>query len=81
MQFQVTNNSCSHAKMCKHFLIRHNVSAEYPIKIDRTSVTLYEVTPGNTYYVDILPCKNGTSVKAFFVVPEGQPAAYMYMQH
>ena len=76
MYFQVTKrfNSCNHTKMCKNFLIRHNVSAECPIKIDRTSVTLYGVTPGGTYNVDILPCtcNNGSSVKKVFAIPEGQ---------
>lgn len=76
--FQVTNkfNSCNNTQMCKHFLIRHNVSAECPIKIDRTSVTLYGVTPGNTYNVEILPCNNGSSVKTVFSIPEGQPAIH-----
>ena len=63
--------------MCKRFLIRHNVSTDQcPIKIDRTNVTLYGVTPGNTYYVDILPCNNGSSVNEVFAVPEGQPTIH-----
>ena len=41
-----------------YYIVTHNVSVDQsPITVNRTSVTLYGVQPGETYTVEIIPCR------------------------
>lgn len=65
-------------------MIEHNVSVELPIKINRTSVTLYGVLPNNAYdvHVDVLPMCIGLPAESVsFTVPiNGQLDLVTFME-
>ena len=53
--FQLTEQLCY---PLVQYLITHNVSSDQStITVNRTNVTLYGVQPGETYTVEIIPCR------------------------